>query len=56
MSVGVVVELGDEAPVRRVRITQAFYLRQFEVTIEQFRQFIEASGYIPESVADGTGG
>ena len=49
-------ELGDEAPVHRVRITQPFYLGQFEVTVGQFRKFLEASGYIPESVADGTGG
>lgn len=51
-----ILELGDEAPVHRVRITQAFYLSQYEVTVGQFRQFIEASGYIPESMADGTGG
>lgn len=51
-----ILELGDEAPVHRVRITQAFYLSQFEVTVGQFRKFIKASGYIPESVADGTGG
>jgi formylglycine-generating enzyme required for sulfatase activity len=51
-----VLELGDEAPVHRVRITQAFYLGQFEVSVAQFRKFIEASGYVTESVADGTGG
>jgi formylglycine-generating enzyme required for sulfatase activity len=51
-----VLELGDEAPVHRVRITQAFYLRQFEVSVAQFRKFVEASGYTPESVTDGTGG
>jgi len=48
-------ELGDKAPVHRVRITQPFYLGQFEVSVGQFRKFLEASGYIPEPVADGTG-
>jgi formylglycine-generating enzyme required for sulfatase activity len=47
-----VQELWDEAPVHRVRITQSFYLSQFEVTVGQFRKFLEASGYITESVAD----
>ena len=49
-------ELGDEAPVHRVRITRPFYLGRYEVTVGQFRKFLEASGYVPESVADGTGG
>ena len=48
--------LGDEAPVHRVHIRRAFYLGQHEVTVGQFRRFIEASGYLPESEADGTGG
>lgn len=48
--------LGDEAPVHKVRITQSFYLGQHEVTVGQFRQFVEESGYTPESEADGTGG
>lgn len=48
--------LSDEAPVHRVRITRSFYLGQHEVTVGQFRQFVEESGYIPESEADGTGG
>lgn len=49
-------DLFDEAPVHRVRITKAFYLGQHEVTVGQFRRFLAASGYVPESIADGTGG
>jgi formylglycine-generating enzyme required for sulfatase activity len=49
-------QLDDEAPVHQVRIRRAFYLGQHEVTVGQFRRFIEASGYRPESEADGTGG
>jgi formylglycine-generating enzyme len=50
------LELGDEAPVHRVRITRDFFIGQHEVTVGQFRRFVEASGYTPESIADGTGG
>ena len=50
------IDLADEAPVHRVRITRPFYLGQHEVTVGQFRQFLQASGYTPESIADGTGG
>jgi formylglycine-generating enzyme required for sulfatase activity len=49
-------DLRDEAPVHRVRITKDFYLGRTEVTVGQFKQFIQASGYVPESIADGTGG
>ena len=49
-------ELQDEGPAHRVRITQPFYMGQHEVTVAQFRQFLAASGYQPESIADGTGG
>ncbi|MFY3386047.1 formylglycine-generating enzyme family protein [Paracidovorax sp. MALMAid1276] len=48
-------ELADEAPAHRVRIRRAFYLGQHEVTVGQFRRFLEASGHVPESEADGTG-
>ena len=50
------LKLTDEAPVHRVRITRPFYLGRHEVTVGQFRRFIEASGHVPESQADGTGG
>ncbi len=49
-------KLGDEAPVHRVRITRPFLLGQHEVTVGQFRRFLAESGYVPESVTDGTGG
>jgi formylglycine-generating enzyme required for sulfatase activity len=49
-------DLADETPAHRVRITRPFYMARHEVTVGQFRQFLAASGYVPESVADGTGG
>lgn len=49
-------QLDDEGPVHRVRITRAFWMGQHEVTVGQFRRFVEASGYVAESEADGTGG
>ncbi len=49
-------EIADEAPAHRVRITHPFYLGQHEVTVGQFRRFLDRSGYVPDSVADGTGG
>lgn len=49
-------QLQDEGPVHRVRITRSFWMGQHEVTVGQFRRFVEASGHVPESVADGTGG
>src|SRR3982751_1073043 len=49
-------QLDDERPVHRVRITRSFWMGQHEVTVGQFRRFVEASGYVPESVADRTGG
>ncbi|MFT3777174.1 MAG: formylglycine-generating enzyme family protein [Ottowia sp.] len=48
-------ELTDEAPVHRVRISRDFWLGAHEVTVGQFRRFLQASGYVPESVRDGTG-
>ena len=49
-------DLADESPAHEVQITRDFYLGQHEVTVGQFQRFLEASGYQPESEADGTGG
>lgn len=49
-------DLADESPAHRVRITRDFWLGRHEVTVGQFRRFLELSGHVPESVADGTGG
>ncbi len=48
--------LSDEAPVHRVRITRPFEMSQHEITVGQFRAFLQRSGHVPESIADGTGG
>jgi len=48
--------LADEGPVHQVHISKAFELGRHEVTVGQFRQFLQASGYQPESERDGTGG
>ena len=37
--------LDDEKPAHKVTITKPFYLGLYEVTIEQFRQFVDATGY-----------
>lgn len=47
--------LSDEAPVHRVRITRPFEMARHEVTVGQFRAFLQRSGHVPESIADGTG-
>lgn len=49
-------DLGDETPAHAVQITQDFYMARHEVTVGQFGAFVQRSGHVPESVADGTGG
>jgi formylglycine-generating enzyme required for sulfatase activity len=46
--------LDDEKPAHKVAITKPFYLGECEVTIEQFRQFVEATGYTTDA-EKGTG-
>ncbi|MEJ6005738.1 formylglycine-generating enzyme family protein [Paucibacter sp. AS339] len=48
--------LRDEGPVHRVRISKAFAMGAHEVTVGQFKRFVQASGYVPDSIRDGTGG
>ena len=48
--------LTDETPAHRVVLSHDFFMGQHEVTVGQFRAFLNASGYVPESIADGTGG
>ncbi|MBH1963915.1 MAG: formylglycine-generating enzyme family protein [Comamonadaceae bacterium] len=48
--------LTDEYPVHAVQISKPFLMARHELTVGQFRLFLASSGYVPESVADGTGG
>jgi serine/threonine protein kinase/formylglycine-generating enzyme required for sulfatase activity len=45
-----------EGPQRVVRITKAFWLSRCELTIEQFRQFVQSTGHKTESEVSGKGG
>ncbi len=45
-----------EQPQHRVCISEPFYLGIYEVTLGQFRQFVEAASYVTEPERDGKGG
>jgi formylglycine-generating enzyme required for sulfatase activity len=45
-----------EGPRHRVRITKPFWLGRHEVTIGQFRQFVQATKYRTDAEQDGQGG
>jgi formylglycine-generating enzyme required for sulfatase activity len=45
-----------EKPQHRVTITEPFYLGVHEVTIGQFRRFVNATGYRTQAERDGRGG
>jgi sulfatase modifying factor 1 len=51
-----VADLKDETPAHRVRITKAFEMGKFEVTVGRFRRFVADSGYRTDAERDGTGG
>jgi len=44
----------DEKPAHKVTISKPFYLGRCEVTVEQFRRFVEATGYTTDA-EKGTG-
>jgi formylglycine-generating enzyme len=46
----------DEYPRHQVRITKPFYFGKYEVTVGDFRRFVEDSGYKTEAETDGQGG
>ena len=48
--------LDGEGPVHRVRLTRPYYLGECEVTVAQFRQFVQATGYKTECERNGKGG
>jgi formylglycine-generating enzyme len=49
-------EFSDEYPRHKVRITRPFWLGRHEVTVGQFRRFVEDSGYKTSAETDGEGG
>jgi len=49
-------EFQDEYPQHRVRITKSFLLGRHEVTVGNFRQFVDDSKYRTQAETDGQGG
>ena len=45
-----------EGPQHWVRVTRPYYLGQYEVTVSQFRAFVNSSGYKTDAESDGQGG
>jgi formylglycine-generating enzyme required for sulfatase activity len=46
----------NEKPEHPVKIMQPFYLGACEVTVGQFREFVDATGYLTKAERDGNGG
>jgi formylglycine-generating enzyme required for sulfatase activity len=51
-----VEEIQVEAPARQVQIEQPYYLGKYEVTVAEFRQFVEATGFQTDGERSGDGG
>ena len=45
----------EEKPQHLVRLTRPFYMGTTEVTVGQFRKFVDATGYVTEAESDGQG-
>lgn len=45
----------EEKPQHPVKLSRPFYMGTTEVTVGQFRKFIEATGYVTEAESDGQG-
>jgi eukaryotic-like serine/threonine-protein kinase len=48
--------IDDPAERHQVRLTNAYYMGTHEVTVGQFRKFVEETGYKTEAETDGKGG
>jgi len=49
------VSLENEFPFHKVRISRPFYMSQAEVTVDQFRAFVDATGYRTDAEEAGGG-
>jgi len=49
-------KFADEEPLHKVKITKPFYFGVHEVTIGEFKKFVEGADYKTEAERDGTGG
>ncbi|MEW6530147.1 MAG: SUMF1/EgtB/PvdO family nonheme iron enzyme [Thermodesulfobacteriota bacterium] len=52
---GAPVALENEYPFHKVRISRPFFFSAHEVTVAQFRAFVEETGYVTDAEADGGG-
>jgi formylglycine-generating enzyme required for sulfatase activity len=49
-------DISDERPQHHVRLTRAYYLSAHEVTVGQFRQFVDSTAYRTTAEKSGQGG
>ncbi|MBI5571637.1 MAG: SUMF1/EgtB/PvdO family nonheme iron enzyme [Desulfomonile tiedjei] len=49
------IDLSNEHPLHKVRITRPFLMSATEVTVGQFRKFVQQTGYVTDAERDGGG-